>query len=75
VFDDAKIAAFLVHGRGSSAGAGRSGWCNFRVRFAADLLQVRRGEMFDSIFGCDRGSPALQGAAGELNLRFICFAF
>jgi hypothetical protein len=48
------------------------GGATFEGGFGADLLQVQRGEMFDSSFGCGRGET---GAEGALNLPFICFAF
>jgi hypothetical protein len=47
----------------------------FERGFAADLLQVQRVEISDSIFGCDRASPARERAGSELNLPFICFVF
>ena len=77
--DDAKIAVFLLHRRAPSGVSGRAGGATFERWFAADLLQVQRDEIFDSIFGCagfDCGaSPARECAGSELNLPFICFAF
>jgi hypothetical protein len=68
VADDAKIAVFLLHGCGLGRVLGRVGGATFQGGLAADLLQVQRGEMFDSSFGCAE-------AEGALNLPFICFAF
>jgi hypothetical protein len=50
--DDAKIALFLSHGCGIGWVPGRAGGATFEGGLAADLLQVQRGEMFDSNFGC-----------------------
>jgi hypothetical protein len=72
VADDAKIAVFLLHGCGVGRVPGPVGGATFEGGFAADLLQVQRGEMFDSSFGCSRAGLVLEGA---LNLPFICFAF
>jgi hypothetical protein len=36
---------------------GRMGGATFERGFAADLLQVQRGEISDSSFDCDRGAP------------------
>jgi hypothetical protein len=68
VADDAKIAVFLLHRCGVGRVPGRAGGATFEGGLAADLLQVQRGEIFDSGFGCAE-------AEGALNLPFICFAF
>jgi hypothetical protein len=52
----------------------------FEGEFAADLLQVQRAEISDSIsdyagFDCGGASLAPERAGSELNLPFICFAF
>ena len=79
VFRDAKIAAFAVYGYGAGMCQGRVNGATFERGFAADLLQVQRAEVSDSIFGCagncGGASPARERAGSELNLPFICFAF
>jgi hypothetical protein len=52
--DDAKIAVFLLHACGRSAGALSVGGATSEGVLAADLLQIQRGEIFDSIFDCSR---------------------
>jgi len=47
----------------------------YYIAYFADLLQVQRGEISDSISGCAGAGRAPEGAAGALNLPFICFAF
>ena len=56
VFRDAKIAAFAVYGYGAGM-RGRVNGATFERGFAADLLQVQRAEISDSISDCDRGEP------------------
>jgi hypothetical protein len=80
VFRDAKIAAFAVYGYGDAGMRGRVNGATFERGFAADLLQVQRAEISDSIsdcagFDCGGASLAPGRAESELNLPFICFAF
>jgi hypothetical protein len=63
----AKIAVFLMHGCGARRMLGRVGSATFERGFAEDLLQVQRGEISDSSFGCasfDCGGPARRSNGG-----------
>ena len=73
VADDTKIAVFLLHGCGLGRVLGRVGGATFEGGLAADLLQVQRGEISDSIFGCDGSEPAAQGRGERVEFTFYLF--
>jgi hypothetical protein len=77
VFHDAKIAAFAVYGYGAGMCQGRVNGATFERGFAADLLQVQRAEVSDSIFGCagfDWGGEPGAWTRGE-RIKFTFYLF